>query len=281
MPQAIAGIGVALAGAFSVTSAIGVFAIQVATFAVVGAAVGGLTAAVMGGDIGKGMLFGAIGGAVMGGIGLSTGMISNTATSGLSMASSAGHEAAIATGSSTGLGVIEGARGAATGGLLGMSQGSGTLASALVTTAGPMIAGAFSGEGDLTEKDVANDKLQRDLAKLQADTAVKVAGMRSSGGGSNGDARYAADLQLLNAREQRAQDYQMRKDEYSQLEEARSRRAGALQGMTAAKEAQAYDPSNPSVDEQVYKDSTEMYAQPAPAPAQEVLPSQGVLQEPK
>ena len=36
--------------------------------AIIGAAIGGLTAAVMGGSIGKGVLFGAIGGAVMGGI---------------------------------------------------------------------------------------------------------------------------------------------------------------------------------------------------------------------
>ena len=67
MPAGFAAIGTI--GLFSgMAGAIGTIATGVIVSAVVGAAIGGISAAVMGGDIGKGMLFGAIGGVVTGGI---------------------------------------------------------------------------------------------------------------------------------------------------------------------------------------------------------------------
>lgn len=83
MPAGFAAIGgAALFGGLQGAAAI---VTGIAVSAVVGAAIGGLTAAVMGGDIGKGMLFGAVGGVVTGG--LAGGSIMN----GLGLSSSAGN----------------------------------------------------------------------------------------------------------------------------------------------------------------------------------------------
>lgn len=58
-------IGVALGAVFGSTTSI---VVGVVASAVVGAAIGGLASAITGGDIGKGMLFGAVGGVVTGGL---------------------------------------------------------------------------------------------------------------------------------------------------------------------------------------------------------------------
>ena len=64
MPEIAAG---AIISGLGVTSAFAAGAITVASYAVVGAAIGAVSSAVMDGDIGKGALYGAVGGAVMGG----------------------------------------------------------------------------------------------------------------------------------------------------------------------------------------------------------------------
>ena len=66
--MAIVPIGIAVAGWFGVTLATSSIIAGMIGGAIVGAAIGGLTALVTGGDILKGMLFGAIGGAITGGV---------------------------------------------------------------------------------------------------------------------------------------------------------------------------------------------------------------------
>lgn len=221
---------------------IGAMAASVVVYAAVGAAIGGLSAAVMGGDIGKGMLFGAIGGAVVGGfagvassavsagtttaattsVGMGENVVGAAAATGTKM--SAYGTAAASTGSSSGM----------LGKFLNMSEGAGMATQSLLTVGGPMIAGAFDDSAEIAAAEKEKDrKLSMDLAKLQAETAIKTASMRGGGGSVND--HYAADLQLLNAREQRAQDYKMKQEEYALIEERRQRQAGAVGAIEAAK----------------------------------------------
>ncbi len=240
---AVAAVGAAWAaiGAYTVA---GIAVGAIIQGAIVGAVVGGLYSAVTGGDIGKGILFGAIGGAVIGGVSAWAGAEAGGAAGGATDATTEGLWAVGNTTSESGLsatlgaettssavsGLGAGASSSGGGGFLGgLFDGAG---SALVTTAGTLLAGAFDDTDENTaEENQKNREAQLKLAQIEADTAVKVAGMRGSGGGgSNGDARYAADLQLKNAREQRAQDYKMKHEEYSLLDEARKRRAEAVSG---------------------------------------------------
>jgi len=270
MPAVALG-GMFLTSAFAATT-IGTITAGLIGGALIGAAIGGISAAVMGGDIGKGMLFGAVGGAVMGGIGGWVAGPSATGASGLTMGASTAHEAA-------------------RGGVLAATQGVGqTIAggtgtsmfgdmgtgAALVTTGGQMLMGAFDDSGEVAASEAEKARAHsRELAQLQAETQLKIAEMSGKSGGSSSDAaKYAADLQLLNAREQRQQDYKLKSEEWSMLEASRNRRRAAVEGISfkEAQEPQATQPGPvaPGVMNPVA-------AQPIPyAPAQ-----QGMLQQPQ
>lgn len=85
----------AAAGVIAAVGATGAYAtaITVVTYAVVGAAIGALTSAVMGGDIGKGSLWGGIGGAVAGGFSVAAGTASEAVSSGSAALSGSGSTA--------------------------------------------------------------------------------------------------------------------------------------------------------------------------------------------
>jgi len=247
--------------------------------AIIGAAIGGITAAVTGGSIGKGMLFGAVGGAVLGGIGGWAAGASGGAGSAVGMTSATLEaEAGGALMGSTGTAVSAGTTatgGGILGGGAGLLSGQGTGA-ALVTTGGQMLMGAFSADpGDLTEKDKAQIEQADRLAQLQADTQLAIEKMRSGSGGSGGGSdHYAADIQLKNAREQRAQDYKVQHEEWSMIDEARARRAGAVTGvkMEEAPTVASTGPTAPGVMNRVAAD-------PTPVSPTAALPGGGVMKE--
>lgn len=276
------------AAAAAVTSAFlltGLTAILVgaAVGAVVGAAIGGIGAAITDGDIGKGVLYGAIGGAVAGGMGgwMSDGGLATGATSGAEGAASygeAGYGAAGATKAPTSI-MVGGAEAAGS----GLTAGEGAIGSALVTTGGTAVMGAFKEEPDVAGENAKNREASQKLAELQAATQLKIAEMRGGEASSSGsDARYTADLQLQNAREQRGQDYKMKTEDYAVIEAGRARRAEAVGGVMAGTNAPAAPTNASSIDKQVYQGSNQMYAQQQPAAPQNInrTSQPGVLQKP-
>lgn len=98
----VAALGAAVVGAFGAT-AVSATVATVVGGAIVGAATGALYSAFTGGDVGKGLLWGAVGGAALGGLGaelslVNTSGVSNIASSGVSGATSFGASEAAAAG---------------------------------------------------------------------------------------------------------------------------------------------------------------------------------------
>lgn len=256
----MAGVGAGIAAAWAAIGTIGGVVIGgMIQGIIIGAAVGALTAAVTGGDIGKGILFGAIGGAVIGGISGYLGGAGGSlggASGGGSGVGSAGYsattDAMFATGSSGG------------GGLLGGTAGS-TLGAAVVTTGGQMLMKGFDDSGEIAQAEAQKNRdASKELAQLQADTQIKLEGMRSPGGGSNGDARYAADLQLQNAREDRLQARNTKTQDIGLLEEARARRASSILGIDVADSSEVDTSATPSINEQAMVDANKAYPTGSP-----------------
>ena len=278
MPAAIGGIF--LTSAFAAT-ATGAFVAGVIGSAVIGAAVGGLTAAVTGGDIGKGLLFGAVGGAVLGGItGAMGGFGGTVASTSVAMGENAvGAMAAQGTTASAAIsGVTSGASQAFGVGKYFATQGGGMMGAALVTTAGTTLAGAFDDSAEQAAKLEREKMAQQDkqfYANLEAQKDI--AGIQSGGGGGS-DAIGVARINQETQREQLAEQRRQYNTENALKEASRARRAGALSGLTAAKEAGQIAPAAPSIDQQAYNESTQMYADPtavaAPLPPPE---ERGVL----
>jgi hypothetical protein len=252
-----------------ITSVIGtgVIATAVATvvsYAVVGAVVGGLGAAVMGGDIGKGILYGAIGGAVMGGFSAyaswgstatSAGTAAGTSTSRIVspalMEASANSGVALGSTADT---VVEAGGGA---GILGsLGEGAGA---ALISTGGQMLTGAFDDSAEQTRK-LEREKMAQQNKQFYAELEASERMSKSSGGSSSDAAKYSADLQLLNAREQRQADWKLKQKEFSLIDEQRARRRGALTGLQVAN-APSGNTVTPSVQQQVYDESKAMYGE--------------------
>ena len=154
-------------------------------------------------------------------------------------------------------------------------MGGGTGA-ALVTTGGQMLMGAFDDSGEVAAAEADKARAHsKELAQLQADTQLKIAQMQGKSGSSSSDAaKYSADLQLLNAREQRQQDYKIKSEEWSMLEDARNRRRAAVEGV---KFQEAQEPAAPQPGPVAPGVMNPVAAQPIPyAPAQ-----QGMLQQPQ
>jgi len=225
----------------------------------------------MGGDIGKGLLFGALGGAVMGGIGGWMAPTTTTAMTPANLGVAAAQQGTTISGGSAAVGLLQGSAGAAGGGLA-----SGMTGAALVTTGGQMLMGAFDDSGEVAASEAEKARAHsKELAQLQAETQLKIAEMSGKSGGSSSDAaKYAADLQLLNAREQRSQDWKLKSEEWSMLEASRNRRRAAVEGVSF-KEAQ--EPQDPQPGPVAPGVMNPVAAQPIPyAPAQ-----QGMLQQPQ
>jgi len=251
-------------GTIGFSAAVSTAIATVVTYAVAGAVIGGLGAAVMGGDIGKGILYGAIGGAVMGGFSAyaswgstatSAGTAAGTSTS--QIASPALMEASANSG--VALGSTAGTAGGAGGGagILG-SLGEGTGA-ALVSTGGQMLMGAFDDSAEKAEA-LERDKMKQQNEQFYAQLEASERMSKGGGGSSSDAAKYSADLQLLNAREQRQADWKLKQKEFSLIDEQRARRRGALTGLKVAN-APSGNTATPSVQQQVYDESKAMYGE--------------------
>ena len=252
---ALVSIGVSVAVASAVAT--------VATYAVAGAVIGGLGAAVMGGDIGKGVLYGAIGGAVMGGFSAYSSWGATTAgaaeaagTSTSQIASPALMEASANSGVALGS-TAETIVPAGGGGFMA-SLGEGT-APALIDTGGKMLIGAFDDSAERTEA-LERDKMKQQNEQFYAELEATKEMSKSGGGSSSDAAKYSADLQLLNAREQRQADWKLKNKEFSLIDEQRARRRGALTGLNVVN-APSGNTTTPSVQQQVYDESKAMYGE--------------------
>ena len=262
MPAAVAGVGAFIAAAAAVTIE------AVVIGAIIGAAIGGLAAAVTGGDIGKGILFGAIGGAVGGALysGIS-GAMSGTAGGGMAGVETAsqGSMNSIAAGGANATAAGNMTTGAAAGGgLLGGSGGS-TVGAALVSTGGQMLMKGFDNSSEIAQAEAEkNRQASKELAQLQADTQLKIEAMRGPGGGSNGDARYSADIGLLNAREARTQAEAFKSQDLNELEKARLRKAESLSGATVASTDNVDTSGVKSINEQAMDTTNKAYPNGSP-----------------
>ena len=208
----------------------GTIAATIISGALVGAAIGGITALVTGGDIGQGMLYGAIGGAVIGGIsgalggvggiGGGPGALATTGTAGAEAASLAAAEAAA--GITTGVGGVGGM-------FAGLGEGvQGALIEGGVGLVGTTISGMAeeARAEELTEAQAAEGVLQREheMAILQA--KLEAAG----GGGGAGDAIEVAKIRARTAAEDRAETRRQFEAQRADVTATRKRAAGALAG---------------------------------------------------
>ena len=223
----IAGIGVAVAGAFGATIATTGLAAMVIGGAVVGAAVGGLYSAITGGDILQGVLFGAVGGAVVGFGGHAIGYSGYGVVGSESLASPIS--------GATSFGASEGAAMAAqtaatevstTGGILGgiTKEATKTGFGALFTTEGMAATGMVASLGsaflqggagsDIAESKIASDeKMQserlahdKELAAANNETQLAAAEI----------ARAAGDARNKSAEKMAAADLDFNKNKFSQ-----------------------------------------------------------------
>lgn len=267
MEGAIGGVAAGI-GYFIGAGAVATFIATVVVYAVVGAVIGGISAAVMGGDIGKGILFGAIGGAVMGGISGVIGAYTGTSAMAGVETASQGPMNSIAGGAAnatTAGNMTSGTFGAGSTGAGLLSGAGNSTGSALVTTGGQMLMKGFDDSGEIAQAEAQKNRdSAKELAQLQADTQIKLEGMRGSGGGSNGDARYSADIQLQNAREERAQARATKNQDIDLLEESRLRRAAAVRGIDIADSSGVDTSGALSINEQAMLDANKAYPTGSP-----------------
>ena len=216
----IAGIGAAVAGAFGASVAVGGLASMVIGGAVVGAAVGGLYSAVTGGDILKGVLFGAVGGAVVGfgGSALGFGQTAVGSATSISGATSLGASENVALAATT-----AGTEISASGGILGGVAPAATK-SAFFTTEGMAATGMVASLGsaflqggagsDIAESKIASDekmqseRLAADKEMAQANNETQLAAAEI--------ARAAGDARNKSAEKMAAADLDFNKNKFSQ-----------------------------------------------------------------
>lgn len=236
--------------------------------AVIGAVVGGIAAAVQNQDIGKGILYGAVGGAVMGGVstylsntswtaGAGTTAASTDATWGTIMSTAPGADAA-AYSANAGVGSAFASAG---------SKGGDAATAALVTTAGQGVMKLFDTSAQDAAKEKQKDReLMVQLEAMKGETAKAVAGMSGRSSSASSDAaKYAADLQLLNAREERALTEKMREREYTELKQKIANRAATVSGFkTTVNPLNSNTTTTPvvtgnTIDEQVNAQTKNLY----------------------
>lgn len=221
MPQAAAGAIIAAVGATGMAAT----AITVATYAVVGAAIGAITSAVAGGDIGKGALWGGIGGAVVGGISVAAGAAADAVSTGAGAMAESGATAGMVntaqtvTGASqtvygvgrTGsIAIGQGAAESSTGGLLG-SMGKEFASTALKDFAVGGIKSYmdYQGQKDALEQGREDSRESREwqAAELEKNraTQLELAKIRSDGAGSNALAAAIENNKAAMERQKEAQ----------------------------------------------------------------------------
>jgi len=222
----IAGIGAAVAGAFGASIAVGGLASMVIGGAIVGAAVGGLYSAVTGGDILKGVLFGAVGGAVVGFGGAALGFGQTAAagsSAGFSPTTAGGLSGSFATEGEVAMAVgTAGTELSTTGGILGIVPT--TAKSAFFTTEGMAATGMVASLGsaflqggagsDIAESKIASDekmqaeRLAADKEMAQANNETQLAAAEI--------ARAAGDARNKSAEKMAAADLDFNKNKFSQ-----------------------------------------------------------------
>jgi len=277
MPPVVAAIGAAWAavGAWS----IGTFAIgTVVQSAIIGAAVGGLSAAVTGGDIGKGMLYGAVGGAVLGGIGAFAGMGSGgtagAATGATSAASSVPSSVTAGVnavkGATTGAVVSGGGAGAASGsGLAGMLTGK--LGESLVTGGLQMLGGALEGK-DAAEEADKQRAWQAEQNEKNRQLQERLASMSGGGGGGSSDGIAIARIQQETALKQLAEN--RRQYDVARQDQIESRqRAGAALAQAKAS-TKRYKAGVRSIDEASAQTEVARTGMLQPPPENVILPAE-------
>ena len=221
----VAGIGVAIAGAFGATiAATGITAMVVGGL-VVGAAVGGLYSAITGGSILKGVLYGAVGGAVIGAGGAALGF--GGASTGVSGAGVTGGIGAVG---NTEVGILSatyGAEASVTGGVGGLVAKTGGLGASLFTKDGIGAVGAVAslGQGFLKggldsdfeyAKIESNEKLteadldaRKEMNRRDNDTALAVAGMQAeSAAGARESQEKMAAAELAFGKEKFSKEFE-------------------------------------------------------------------------
>jgi hypothetical protein len=169
MPGPAAAVAIKFAGVAAGSFAAG--AITVATYAVVGAAIGAISSAVLGGDIGKGALFGAIGGAVMGGFSVVS--AAGTAGGGAAAAVESGGNALASSGATAGMTAYQAAGTSFVQGMANTNFASsalqGGIQGGIGSTAGGIGSGLLSSEGGkMFAGQVAAGGLQAYAANEQA-----------------------------------------------------------------------------------------------------------------
>lgn len=277
MPQAIAGIGAAWAAVGSISIA-GLAVGTVIQGALIGAAIGGISSAVMGGDIGKGLLYGAVGGAVLGGIStvFNTGM-TGTMTSVSNTMNENVMGAAISSGKNLTTSALAGASKGFTIGSMFSGLGD-TAQASLIGLAGEGLKGAFAPDPQDTLDD--QQAHEKEMAQMKIDAEKEIAKIaaasRGGGGGSEDHSVEVARISQETAREQLAEQRRQFESEKTLARESRERRANAVANIRAAREAGVLTGA-PSIDQQTYEDSTQMYAQETPVPVQSTQP--GLLKE--
>lgn len=209
------GVGAAVVGALSTTafaaSSIGVAIATVINGALIGAAIGGLTAAVTGGDIGKGVLFGGIGGAVAGGLGAWASWGETAALTSTSTALEGSGGAAMGTGG--GSFQIAGTNAAGSGGAsvagasLDTAVGA-TFKESIPTLGGQIVSSGIEAGGSILEGSTTqdmNEQIAADNAQLQKDLqAANAALTEKTSAEANATSLAIAELQAQST--QRGQD---------------------------------------------------------------------------
>lgn len=222
MPQAAAGAIITAVGVTGMAAT----AITVATYAVVGAAIGAITSAVAGGDIGRGALWGAVGGAVVGGISVAAGAAADAVSTGAGAMAESGSTAGMVntaqtvTGASQtvyGVGqqagsiaIGQGTAGSAGGGLLG-SMGKEFASTALKDFAVGGIKSYmdYQGQKDALEQGREDARESREWQSAEAEknraAQLELAKVSSGGAGSNALAVAMENNKAAMARQKEAQ----------------------------------------------------------------------------
>ena len=221
----LAGIGVAVAGAFGASIAVGGLASMVIGGIVVGAAVGGLYSAVTGGNILKGVLYGAVGGAVIGAGGYALGF-AGSASSGAgatgSGALSAGSPTTVGNLSATYFSETSASGGVLAGGGEAVKGGATLFTSGWTSNIGGVasLGAAFlkgGAEGENTDKTIAAQKemQEKELAaaaertKAQNETTLASAEIaRAAGDARNKSAEKMAANELAFGREKFGKEFE-------------------------------------------------------------------------
>lgn len=270
--MAISSIATALGG-FGLSAGVATFTATVIQGALVGAALGGISAAVMGGDIGKGILYGAVGGAVMGGISgwgslgtelgsastVTGGGVTATADAGRFVVTGPGGEVLGTAGSVTAPG---GGTILPTGAKSGVSALSGTLskeflAESALGLGGQVLQGmGAEGQAEMQAEEAAKNR-EHEMAMLEKKLASAERQSGSGSGSADLGHRLAYKARMAELTENRRQYDTARAD----VEEGRKRAGSALASARAARKG-TLKGTPPSIEEQVFQQSEEFYQAP-------------------